>query len=139
MCPAITMVCMNPAVISKVYITNRFQWLTGSIPRVNLAVFCLNQWKQCLGKSACSVVSIFVAILMWKVFDVSKLENGAFGGKLLIRLDFYNAGSKCLGNVFESWVMIKDYQLWELNLPSSSVVGWGMRTVRNKVVVRERL
>lgn len=62
-----------------------------------------------MGKSVCLAVFIFVVILMWKVFDVSKLENGVFGGKFFISLDFYNVGFKCLGNVFEFWVMIKDY------------------------------
>ena len=78
---------------------------------INLAMYCLSHWRQSLRKNLCSMISTFVDILMWKEFGISKPENGAFGGVLLIGLDLHNSGSKLLRSSFESWVMIKDYQL----------------------------
>lgn len=50
----------------------------------------LESVKHCLGKNLSSTVSTFVDILMWKVFGMSKQENGAFGGRLFIVLDRHN-------------------------------------------------
>lgn len=44
------------------------------------------------------------------MFGISKTENGAFGGRLLIALTSMIQAPNGLNDV-ESWVMIKNYQL----------------------------